>query len=100
MNNFERIVMISPVGLEKDRVLAGLKHFGITDIYLIQSDEKKDAGKRLADTTRSFASESGSPTQRGQRPPLAAEAAGATMVRSWFASIEISLNGPHVFRQD
>ena len=57
MSSFERIVMISPVGLEKDRVLAGLKHFGITSIYLIQSIEKHGVGKRLAETVRSFASE-------------------------------------------
>lgn len=57
MDNFERIVMISPVGLEKDRVLAGLKHFGITSIYLIQSKEKKGVEKRLADTVRSFSVE-------------------------------------------
>jgi len=57
MENFDKIVMISPVGLEKDRVLAGLKYFGITTIYLIQSKEKKGVEKRLSDTVRSFSVE-------------------------------------------
>ncbi len=57
MENFQRIIMVSPVGLEKDRVLAGLKTFGVTNIYLIQSIEKKNAEKRLADTVRKFASD-------------------------------------------
>ncbi len=37
----KRIIMISPVGLEKDRVLAGFKKFGATNVYLIQSEKKK-----------------------------------------------------------
>ena len=57
MEDFDRIVMISPVGLEKDRVLAGLKNFGVTNIYLIQSIGKKNAEKRLSDTVRIFASD-------------------------------------------
>lgn len=57
MEKFQRIIMVSPVGLEKDRVLAGLKNFGATNIYLIQSIEKKNAEKRLADTVRKFASD-------------------------------------------
>ncbi len=57
MQNFERIVMISPVGLEKDRVLAGFKKFGVTNLYLIRSVKKIGSEKRLADTVRTFAEE-------------------------------------------
>lgn len=57
MKNLERIVMISPVGLEKDRVLAGFKKFGATNLYLIQSEEKEGMEKKLADTVREFALE-------------------------------------------
>jgi len=51
--------MISPVGLEKDRILTGFKRFGITHLYLIQSEKKnKDNNeKRLADTVRNFAND-------------------------------------------
>lgn len=56
---FDRIVMISPVGLEKDRILTGFKKFGITHLYLIQSEEKGNNSeeKRLSDTVRLFATE-------------------------------------------
>jgi len=47
--------MISPVGLEKDRVLAGFKKFGATILYLIQSEKKDGIEKRLADKVRRFA---------------------------------------------
>ncbi|MBN1215551.1 MAG: hypothetical protein JXA99_08905 [Candidatus Lokiarchaeota archaeon] len=49
--------MIAPVGLEKDRVLAGFKKFGVTDVYLIQSEPKQNSEKPLADNVRKFAQE-------------------------------------------
>jgi len=47
--------MISPVGLEKSRVLAGFKKFGITNVYLIQSEKKSEDEERLANKVRQFA---------------------------------------------
>lgn len=52
-----RTVMISPIGLEKERILAGFKKFGTTIVYLIQSEKKNGQEKRLAETVRSFANE-------------------------------------------
>lgn len=57
MKPFQRITMISPVGLEKERVLAGFKKFGITNVYIIQSEEKKGDEARLAYKVREFASD-------------------------------------------
>lgn len=57
MKSIKRTVMVSPVGLEKDRVLAGFKKFGATNLYLIQSIKKEDSEKRLADMVRVFAAE-------------------------------------------
>ncbi|MGQ4876466.1 MAG: DUF6293 family protein, partial [Promethearchaeia archaeon] len=57
MKDFDRIVMVSPVGLEKDRILAGFKRFGANILYLIQSEKKEGSEKRLADTVRKFASD-------------------------------------------
>lgn len=59
MSIMKRIIMISPVGLEKDRVLAGFKKFGATNVYLIQSEEKENSEKNLADTVRRFAKDLG-----------------------------------------
>ncbi|MBD3214678.1 MAG: hypothetical protein GF311_18855 [Candidatus Lokiarchaeota archaeon] len=55
----KRIIMISPVGLEKDRVLAGFKKFGATNVYLIQSEKKDGSEERLANIVRNFASDLG-----------------------------------------
>jgi len=55
--SLKRTIMISPVGLEKDRVLAGFKKFGATILYLIQSEKKEGLEKKLADTVRRFAIE-------------------------------------------
>lgn len=52
-----RTVMVSPIGLEKERILAGFKKFGTTIVYLVQSEEKSGEEKRLAKTVRSFAAE-------------------------------------------
>ncbi len=59
MKEFNRVVMISPVGLEKDRILTGFKKFGITHLYLIQSEEKENDNdeKRLSDIVRLFAND-------------------------------------------
>lgn len=59
MIEFNRVVMISPVGLEKDRILTGFKKFGITHLYLIQSEEKENDNdeKRLSDTVRLFSND-------------------------------------------
>lgn len=57
MAEIKRNVMVSPIGLEKERILAGFKKFGTTIAYLIQSEEKTGEEKRLAKTVRSFANE-------------------------------------------
>lgn len=59
MAALKRIIMISPVGLEKDRVLAGFKKFGATNVYLIQSEKKKGTEEKLANIVRRFAKELG-----------------------------------------